>query len=110
MIHSVRARLAAWYGGTFAVLLVAFALGAYWFLGHTTRERIIDEFLAETVHAVANALTGAARGARPNDQVVATVVGEFRFRDIGIAVYDAGDGTVIAASPAHPIAATAGGD
>jgi heavy metal sensor kinase len=108
VIHSVRARLAAWYGGTFAVLLVGFALGAYWFLGHTTRERIIDEFLAETVHAVANALTGA--GARPDDRVVANVVGEFRFRDIGIAVYDAGDSTVVAASPAHPVAARAAGD
>jgi signal transduction histidine kinase len=34
---------------------------------------------------------------------VAVVVGEFRFRDIGIAVYDSDRRTVVAASPAHPV-------
>ena len=109
MIHSVRARLAAWYGGTFAILLAAFAAAAYWFLGHTTRERIIDEFLAETAQAVANALAGASRGSPPDSATVSTVVGEFRFRDIGIAVYDGGRGSLVAASPAHPVSINAAG-
>jgi heavy metal sensor kinase len=107
MIHSVRARLAAWYGGTFAVLLATFALGAYWFLGHTTRERIIDEFLAETANAVGNALAGASHDGPPDATNVAMVVGEFSFRDIGVAVYDGDHGSLIAASPAHPVTASA---
>ena len=104
MIHSVRLRLAAWYAGTFAVFVLAFAVAAYWFLGHTTRERI-DEHLAETAAAAGGALE-KERLEVADDRLAATrVVEDFAFRDIGVAIYDGDSRTLLAAS--QPYAAIA---
>ena len=108
MIHSVRARLAAWYAGSFAVLILVFATAAYAFLSHTTRERI-DEHLEETANAVAAALTHERGVTRDDGRAAAAVVGEFAFRDVGVAVYDGESGALIAANEAYPaIAGTTG--
>ena len=108
MIHSVRARLAAWYAGSFAVLILVFATAAYAFLSHTTRERI-DEHLEETAHAVAAALTHERSIAPDDSTAAAAVVGEFAFRDVGVAVYDGASGALIAANETYPaIAGTRG--
>jgi heavy metal sensor kinase len=101
MIHSVRARLAAWYAGSFAVLILVFATAAYAFLAHTTRERI-DEHLAETANAVAAALAHERTRTSDDSTAAATVVGEFAFRDVGVAVYDGESGALIVANDAYP--------
>src|SRR5829696_1399055 len=66
---SIRTRLSAWYAGAFALLLSIFALGAYAFLEHTTQERI-DEYLAETVGAVAGAMEYERVSGRPFDEII----------------------------------------
>jgi two-component system OmpR family sensor kinase len=84
---SIRTRLSAWYAGAFALLLSIFALGAYAFLEHTTQERI-DEYLAETVGAVAGAMEYERVSGRPFDEIIDDVLEEFRLRDIAVIVYD----------------------
>ena len=101
MIHSVRVRLAAWYAGTFAVFVLVFAVAAYWFLGHTTRERI-DEHLAETADAAGVALMKERALAAGEGTAARTVVEDFAFRDVGVAIYDGESGALMAASPAYP--------
>ncbi len=107
MIHSVRLRLAAWYAGTFAVFVLVFAVAAYWFLGHTTRERI-DEHLAETARAAGAALE-KERMLIADDSIAATrVVDDFAFRDVGVAIYDGDSRALLAASEPYPDAARTG--
>lgn len=104
MLHSVRLRLAAWYAGTFAVFVLVFAVAAYWFLGHTTRERI-DEHLAETAHAAGTALE-KERMQIADDSIAATrVVEDFAFRDVGVAIYDGDSRRLLAASAPYPAVA-----
>lgn len=90
---SIRTRLSAWYGGAFAVLLSAFALGAYAFLQHLTQEGI-DQYLAETASAVAGAMEYERVSGRPFEETVADVLKEFRLRDIAVAVLDRDRNTV----------------
>jgi len=100
LIHSVRVRLAAWYAGTFAVFVLLFAVAAYWFLGHTTRERI-DEHLAETAHAAGTALMNERIETGSDSAAARSVVEDFVFRDVGVAVYDGETGALMAASPVY---------
>jgi two-component system, OmpR family, sensor kinase len=90
VLHSVRARLALWYAGTFALALGAFAVAAYAFLAHTSLARV-DEYLLETAQTVADAVAfaGAARVPSPT---VAGVLAEFRPREVTIVALDAGPG------------------
>ena len=101
MLHSVRVRLAAWYAGTFAVFVLIFALAAYWFLGHTTRERI-DEHLAETAAAAGTAFAKQRLAMRSDSAAASSVVQDFAFRDVGVAIYDGESGALMAASGAYP--------
>ena len=87
---SVRARLALWYAASFAILLTIMATAAYLFLARTTATRL-DEYLAETADATADALASALAGSDGADTArVNAVLRDFRFREIGVAVFDAG--------------------
>jgi two-component system, OmpR family, sensor kinase len=101
VLESVRARLALWYAAVFALLLAGFAAAVYLFFARTTRSQV-DEYLAET----ADAVTGAAAGERSkgvsDSATVARVAREFRFRDIGVALYDGRTGALVAANVARP--------
>ena len=101
MIHSVRLRLAAWYAGTFAIFVLIFAVAAYWFLGHTTRERI-DDYLAATAEAVGADLARQRVLAGHDVTAAARVVDDFDFRDVGVGIYDGDTGALLAGSQPYP--------
>lgn len=91
MIHSVRARLAAWYAAVFALFLGTFGAAAYFFLAYTIRERV-DEFLAETSAAVASAMEFERKEGASERQAIDDVVREYRLRETQIAVLERGTG------------------
>src|SRR3954465_7805256 len=93
---SIRARLALWYAGVFAVSLGAVSVALY---GVVARRSLanIDASLHEAASAVATAIeieaegnSGAAR------DVAGRVAREFRFRDLQIAIFDPVTSSVIA--------------
>jgi len=84
---SIRTRLSAWYAGAFALLLSAFALASYAFLERATEQRI-DEYLAETVGAVAGAMEYERVSGKDYDASAADVLEEFRMQDIAITIFD----------------------
>lgn len=110
MLDSVRSRLTLWYTGVLALVLVAFALTAYFFLAHTL-DRRTDTSLAEMARAFVSTLAMEqiefAEGSaalhtigRDNlaDAAVAEAVSEYRFRDYQVIVYDDAR-RLVAASP-----------
>jgi heavy metal sensor kinase len=100
VIESVRARLTFWFTGVFAAFLTLFAAAAYSFLSNTTLARV-DEYLAETADAVAGALeAGGDEPGASRPELVDAVMREYRFRDIGVGVYDAATGMLVASNPA----------
>ena len=84
---SIRTRLSLWYAGAFALLLSAFALASYAFLEHATQQRI-DEYLAETVGAVAGAMEYERVAGKQFDTIADDVLEEFRLQDIAVAIFD----------------------
>jgi two-component system OmpR family sensor kinase len=92
---SIRARLALWYGGVFAVSLGAVAVGLY---GVVARRSLanVDAALHEATSAVATALEIEAEDQRITPKLVQRVVREFRFNDLQIAVYDRAAHTLMA--------------
>jgi two-component system OmpR family sensor kinase len=115
MFSSVRARLTLWYTGVLALVLIAFALAAYFFLSHTLDQRT-DDALVETANAFAATLaederdgdvhdeanTARGEGGRTGpDATAIEAVSQNRFRDYQFVVYtDAG--REVAASPTLP--------
>ncbi|MFN8583490.1 MAG: ATP-binding protein [Gemmatimonadaceae bacterium] len=97
MLHSVRARLAAWYTGVFALFLAAFGTAAYLFLTYTIRERV-DEFLAETSAAVAGAMEFERKHGASERVAIDNVVREYRLRETQIAVLERATGIASDAS------------
>lgn len=112
MLDSVRVRLTLWYTGVLALVLVAFALAAYFFLARTL-DRRTDNSLKEMAHSFSALLAieeqdveaggeiGVARDAEGNispDAAVIGAVSEYRFRDYKFIVYDEAR-RVVAASP-----------
>lgn len=91
MLHSIRARLAAWYTGVFALFLAAFGAAAYLFLAYTIRERV-DEFLAETGSAVAGAMEFERKQGASERVAIDNVVREYRLRETQIAVLERSTG------------------
>ncbi len=97
MRSTIRVRLAAWHTGVLAVFLAGFAIAAYRYAASSGAGRM-DQFLAETGGAVADAvLTERARG-RAATAAIRTVAADFRFRDLAIAVLD-GRGRPVAGTP-----------
>jgi signal transduction histidine kinase len=92
MLHSVRARLALWYGGVFAIFLAAFAVGIYVFLRQSTIARI-DESLAETASGVSGAMEYEKHAGKSDSVAIADVVREFRLRETDVVVLDRKTGT-----------------
>lgn len=96
MLHSVRARLTAWYAAVFALFELVFAVASYGFLARATGARV-DEGLAETAGAVAQALAvERAAGAFPL-AAVTTVMREFRLGGAAVAVLDRRSGVAVIA-------------
>ncbi|MFN8571123.1 MAG: ATP-binding protein [Gemmatimonadaceae bacterium] len=91
MLHSIRARLAAWYTGVFALFLAAFGAAAYLFLSYSIRERV-DEFLAETSAAVAGAMEFERKQGATERVAIDNVVREYRLRETQIAVLEQSTG------------------
>ncbi|MBV6520562.1 MAG: Adaptive-response sensory-kinase SasA [Gemmatimonadaceae bacterium] len=87
MLHPIRARLAGWYAGVFALFLALCGAASYGFLSYTSRERI-DEFLAETAAAVAGAMEFERKNGADPEQAIDNVLREFRLRETQIAVFD----------------------
>jgi len=87
---SIRARLALWYAAVFAVSLGAVAVALY---GVVARRSLanIDAALHEAATAVATAIEIEAEDRTPTKDVAVSVVREFRFRDLQLAVYDRRD-------------------
>src|ERR1700730_2522012 len=100
MFSSVRARLALWYTGVLALVLISFALAGYFFLSYTLNRRT-DEALGEVANAFAATLAneesdghqGEANAARSEeaksspDETVKEAVSQNQFRDYRIVVY-----------------------
>src|SRR5947207_11124940 len=84
---SIRARLALWYGGVFAVSLTAAAVALYGVVARRSLENV-DASLHEAVSAVATAIDIESEDQRLTKNMVQRVAREFRFRDLQIAVYD----------------------
>jgi two-component system, OmpR family, sensor kinase len=103
VLESLRTRLALWYAGAFALLLAGFAAAVYLFFARTTLSQV-DAYLAETADAVESVVAGEQAKGRPDSATEARVVREFRFRDIGVVLYDPATGAVVAANtaPTHP--------
>jgi two-component system, OmpR family, sensor kinase len=103
VLESLRARLALWYACAFALLLAGFAAAVYLFFARTTLSQV-DAYLSETADAVESVVAGEQAKGRPDSATVARIIREFRFRDIGVALYDPATGAVVAANtaPAHP--------
>ncbi|HKR00785.1 MAG TPA: HAMP domain-containing protein, partial [Pyrinomonadaceae bacterium] len=107
----MRAQLTLWYTGVLALVLIAFALIAYFFLSRTLNRRT-DESLAEmsrafveTLHAEQLEMQARAPGgdlgeARPlnTDAAVIEAASEYRLRDYQFLMYDESR-RMVAASP-----------
>jgi two-component system OmpR family sensor kinase len=100
-VASIRARIVLWYAGVIALILGCFAFGSYVYLSRTLAERT-DEFLAETIGAVAGALEFERAEGKTFDELVPDVVDEFRLRDIEIAVLERDSKQISAPSYPEP--------
>ncbi|MDT4898903.1 MAG: hypothetical protein QOH25_3980 [Acidobacteriota bacterium] len=114
MFDSVRARLTLWYTGVLALVLIAFALTAYFFLSRTLNRRtdealaemsraFTETFLAEQqeMQAGANAAPRDAQGQiQPfnPDAAVIEAASEYRLRDSQFVIYDESRRIVAASS------------
>ena len=92
---SVRARLALWYAGVFALFLGAFSAAGYVLVARSSLARV-DESLLEGVVAVAAALDLEAEDPGDPRQFIPHVVEEFRFHDLAVAVLEKGTGRLLA--------------
>lgn len=94
--QSLRVRLTLWYSVLLAVPLVGFAIAAYLVVGRAGQART-DRFLADALATFAREL-GAERRAAPSlEAAVRKTLDEVHFRDLHIAILDAG-GTVLAST------------
>jgi len=84
---SIRARLALWYAAVFAVSLGAVAVALYGVVAQRSLANV-DAALHEAATAVATAIEIEFDDPRPPKEIAASVVREFRFRDLQVAVYD----------------------
>jgi heavy metal sensor kinase len=100
VLESVRARLALWYAGAFALFLALLAVGAYVFLARATLART-DEYLVETADALAGDVEGATDEGLPDSTAIAEAFREFHFRDLAVALYEGTTGAALALSPAQ---------
>ncbi len=95
--HTVRVRLAVWHTATLALLLMAFACGAYLFLARVTLSRI-DRELEATARNVAVAWTTEQSENRSTAREAASeVLAEVRDRSLRVLMYD-GRGRYVGAS------------
>ena len=90
---SIRARLALWYAAVFAISLGAVSVALY---GVVARRSLanVDASLHEAATAVATAIEIESEGGSAK-AVAASVVREFRFRDLQLAVYDRATATLV---------------
>lgn len=97
-LHSIRARLTLWYTGVLALLLIAFALAAYFTVAHTVSGRT-DQALVEITGAFGDTVSGEHRESESKAMavVVRETLGDLRFRGYRFAVYD-GKHRLVAAS------------
>jgi len=91
---SIRARLAFWYAGVFAVSLGAVSIALYSVVARRSLANI-DAALHEAATAVATAIEIEAEDQHPAKDVAASVVREFRFRDLQVAVFDRATATLV---------------
>jgi two-component system, OmpR family, sensor kinase len=105
MFDSVRARLTLWYTAVLALVLIIFAVSAYFFLSRTL-ERRTDDSLAEMARAFVETISteqqemqlNATRAVAPNaqgqiqpfnvDAAVIEAASEYRLRDYQFVIYD----------------------
>jgi heavy metal sensor kinase len=115
MFDSVRARLTLWYTGVLALVLIVFAVTAYFFLSRTL-DRRTDDSLSEMSRAFAETLSAEQRemqarnkhGAPLDDQgeaqsfnpdaAVIEAASEYRLRDYQFIIYDESRRIVAASS------------
>ena len=101
MISSLRARLAAWHTAVLAVLLAAFAGGAYAFVVRSVRART-DASLSDALLDLRDGLL-AERGPGVRTRAVAReVLSDVRFRAIVLAVFDDSARLIASAVPPTP--------
>lgn len=96
IVSSVRARLALWHTVVLAVLLVAFAAGAYAFVAHAVEART-DTSLADVLLDLRSELRSERSPGESTSAIARDVVSEMRFRSITLAVLDS-SGRVLAAT------------
>jgi heavy metal sensor kinase len=96
VLTSIRARLTAWYAGAFALFELFFAVACYAFVARAAAARV-DEELARTAAAVADALDEQQLRGAYAAQGIAAVVGEFRLGDAAVAVLDRRSGAIAVA-------------
>src|SRR3954453_9687431 len=101
MLDSVRVRLTVWYIGVLALVLIVFALLAYWFLARTLSRRT-DDSLVEMASAFSETLQAEEREGQSGlekvvsqtaassreDAAVIDAASEYSFRGYAFVVYD----------------------
>ena len=91
----IRARLALWYAGVFALFMGTFALGGYVFVRRGAVSAL-DETLTEGATAVAEAIALVIAQGHTVDEAVPVVLDQVHFRDLTIAVLDRQQGMLVA--------------
>ena len=91
----IRARLALWYAGVFALFMGTFALGGYVFVRRGAVSAL-DESLTEAATAVAEAIGLVVAQGHSVDEAVPVVLDQVHFRDLTIAVLDRQRGMLVA--------------
>jgi heavy metal sensor kinase len=91
----IRARLALWYAGVFALFMGTFALAGYVFVRRGAVSAL-DETLTEAATAVAEAISLVIAQGHSVDEAVPVVLDQVHFRDLTIAVLDRQQGILVA--------------
>jgi len=94
---TLRWRLTLWYTVLLAAPLIVLAVGYYLLFARTLAART-DKFIGDALTAFSRELVAERRAALGVIPAVRTTVDEVRFRDLHIAVLDAGD-AVVAMTP-----------
>jgi two-component system OmpR family sensor kinase len=94
--QSLRVRLTLWYSVLLAVPLIGFAVAAYLVVGQAGQART-DRFLADALATFSRELGAERRAATSLESAVRKTLDEVHFRDLHIAILDAG-GAVLAST------------
>lgn len=100
MLNSIRIRLALWFTGILALVLIAFAIAAYLFLGYSA-SRQTDRTLRELSHSFTDMIeserdekNGRRSEAEATSKAVLESIEDLRFRNYQVFVFDSNNAPI----------------